>query len=84
MTTEEHLKQLTAAIIRLDAKCDALEIGLAVVAGQVGIEPKKICEAIAKVREQRHQQLLESLENKSPALAASLDFRLQSLRDFLD
>jgi hypothetical protein len=78
MTNDELTKtclRLIGSTIRLHAKCDALEFALMGIAGHVGVDPMKLSETIEKLTEQRHQERLQDIENKNPAMAAAVDIR---------
>ena len=80
MTNEEISKRITelcGAIVRLDARCNALEMVLSMVSENPGLPKEKVWAAVEAAYEQMHQDILVKIENKNPALAASLDFRVK-------
>ena len=69
------IEDLTAKCIRLEARCDALDTALCVLAIRHGIPRERIEAAIDKATALHHQKRLERIESLDPGLAASLDRR---------
>jgi hypothetical protein len=87
MTNEELTERsqiLVSAILRLDARCDALALVVAALANHVGADAVKVFAGIEKAAETRHQELLSKIEDANPALAASLDYRVNPMPDLFD
>ena len=59
----EAVKQLTTSLVRLNARCDALEAALLTL--------------VAQVTESQFQKRLERIENKFPKIAADIDYRAE-------
>jgi hypothetical protein len=66
---------LTSKTMRLEARCDALEVACRVLAREPGIPDEKILKLIADVTEAGFQKRLETIESLDAATAASLDYR---------
>jgi hypothetical protein len=71
----KSIDQLRGAVIRLDARCDALSLFVETLAARLGDDPLNAHELIEKTTAERHQEMLTSLEQSDPALAARLDIR---------
>lgn len=75
----EELRKSTFALLsksmRLEARCDALEIALGVVSTTAGIPHEKIHEMIDDMTALSFQKRLERVEGVDPATAAELDTR---------
>jgi lipid A disaccharide synthetase len=87
MTHEElskRVQMLCGAVVRLDARCNALEYVLAMVAEHPGLDKRKVWQAVEIALQRNHQELLEALEKTDPALASSLDFRIKHDLTHLD
>ena len=90
MKIEDIVADLQASVLsvasktmRLEARCDALEVALRVLAKRSGIDDVKVAKLIRDVTELRHQESLERAEDLSPQLGARLDTR-RSLPDIPD
>ena len=66
---------MTQALIRTQARCDALESIAQVLGAQHGIDIEKMNEALQRATEEHHQRRLSEIEKLDPALAAILDNR---------
>ena len=80
----EMFQSTTAAVLRLQARCDALEVIARVLGRKAGLDDAKIQQAIRGATEAAHQQLLERAESLDPQLAVDLDRRGEVLPDDLD
>lgn len=69
------IEALAAKCIRLEARCDALGVALAVVAARQGLPPEKVLAAVDKLTARCHQAALERIEDIDAGLAASVDLR---------
>lgn len=87
MSLFEAVRQLSAEVIALRSRCEALEVGIGVVGMKTGLDQRLLLEMIEKSAAAIHQARLERLENVSPEGAAMMDTRTDlSLLDkaFLD
>ena len=75
---------LLSKAMRLEARCDALEIALGVVSTQAGIPHEQIHKVIDDMTALCFQKRLERAENADPAIAAELDSRPLPLPDLPD
>jgi hypothetical protein len=66
---------LTSKTIRLEARCDALEIACETLARKAGIPAGQMLKTIDDMTAAFHQKRLERVENASPAIAAEIDNR---------
>lgn len=64
--------ELVAAVIKLQARCDAIGLVVEMLSAQMGADPLKTSEAIERSTRQIYQQTLIALESSSPGIAASL------------
>jgi hypothetical protein len=82
---DKAVTSMASAILRLQARCDALEAVLRVLARKPGLEDQHVQKLIRDLTEAAHQQLLERVESLSPDLAVELDRRapLDLPEDFL-
>jgi len=69
------ISALTAKTMRLESRCDALEIALGVLSQKSGIPAEKIHKVVDDMTALSFQKRLERVENASPAIAAELDYR---------
>ena len=72
------IEAIAAAIVKLLARCDALEIAL-----QVVVDSLKIEKLLQHLNDLTHQKRLEQAENESAGLAARIDYRTE-YPEFLD
>ena len=75
---EEMRKSIFALLsksMRLEARCDALEIALGVLSQQANIPPERIHKMIDDMTALSFQKRLERAEGANPAIAAELDTR---------
>lgn len=72
--TESHL-DLLSRTIELNARCDALQAAVALLAHLCGQDVAKIVEAIERTQNQSHSERLLRIEKTNPAIAAKLDRR---------
>lgn len=76
--------EVTAAlIIKLMARCDALELALLAVGSKAGMESDKVEKLLQYLNELTHQKRLEQVETSHPDIAAKLDWRTE-YPDLLD
>lgn len=80
----EMFSSTTSAILRLQARCDALEVAVRILAHKAGLDDTKVQQAIRGATEAAHQQLLERAESLDPSLAVELDRRPQDISDDLE
>lgn len=90
MKIDEALADLQTSILavasksmQLEARCDALEVAVRVLAKRAGVDDSKVAKLIQDVTALRHQESLERAEDVSPRLAAQVDTR-PSLPDIPD
>ncbi len=74
-TIYKTIVALTSKTMRLEARCDALEIALGVVSQKAGIPHEKIHKVVDDMTKTAFQKRLERAESASPAIAAELDYR---------
>ena len=72
--TATHL-DLLSRTIELNARCDGLQAGVALLAHLCGQDAEKVNEAIQRVQNQSHSERLLRAETQDPSLAAKLDRR---------
>lgn len=77
------IESLTAKSIRLEARCDALDVVLCAVSKHHGMDPSKVAAAIEKLTSHYHQKRLERIETLDPGTAAAVDCRT-GLPDLFD
>jgi hypothetical protein len=77
------IESLTAKSIRLEARCDALDVVLCALAKHHGIDPAKVAAAVEKMTSHYHQKRLERIETLDPGTGAGLDYRT-GLPDLFD
>jgi hypothetical protein len=70
-------------LLRLKARCAALESVLEAVAMKAGLDGLKVRTFLVDVKEAVHQKLLEQAETLDPGLAAQIDTR-KDFPDILD
>ncbi len=71
----ECVKVLLAKAMRLEARCDALEIAVGVLAKKAGLPEEKLLKYVAQVTELSFQKRLERAEGVNPEIAAEIDYR---------
>ena len=72
---EKAIDGLLSKTIRLEARCDALEIACATVARKAGIDDQKLLKSISDLTEYSFQKRLERIESVAPSIAADIDYR---------
>lgn len=71
----QSIVALTSKTIRLEARCDALEIACGALARQAGLPDGQILKLIDDMTAASLQKRLERVENVDPAIAAEMDNR---------
>jgi hypothetical protein len=69
------ISALTSKTMRLESRCDALEIALGVVSQKAGIPHEKIHKVVKDMTALTYQKRLERIEGLDPATADELDTR---------
>ncbi len=72
---EKFVMALFSKTMRLEARCEALEVAIGVVAQKPGLSPEQIHKIVEDVTTVSHQRRLERAEGIDPAIAAELDTR---------
>ena len=71
------MMSLVSKTMRLEARCDALEVAVGVVAKKAQLPEEKLMKMIDHLTEVSFQKRLERAEGVSPELAAEIDYRPQ-------
>jgi hypothetical protein len=74
-TIYKAISRLTSKTLRLEARCDALEIALGVVSAKAGIQADAIHKMVDEVTALSFHKRLERAEGVDPAIGAELDNR---------
>ena len=69
------IEALAAKCVRLEARCDALDVVLCALAMRSGIPKDRVATAIDRQTAKAHQTRLERVEDLDPGTGASLDRR---------
>jgi hypothetical protein len=70
------LEGLVAHIVALQARCDAMEALFFLMAKQLGAKREAVDAFLETIRATAHQKRLETIEDRSPSMAAKLDRRI--------
>ncbi len=81
----ELVKAVVAKTMRLEARCDALEIAVGLLAKKTGLSEEELLKYVDQLTELSFQKRLERAEGINPELAAEIDYRpeLPELPDWL-
>jgi alpha-D-ribose 1-methylphosphonate 5-triphosphate synthase subunit PhnL len=66
---------LTSKALRLEARCDALDVALQAVAMKTGLSQEQVAKWVDYLTEAAYQKRLERIESADPSIAAELDRR---------
>ena len=61
--------------MRLEARCDELEVALGILASKAGLQTDKLLKTVEHVTELSFQKRLERAEGVNPEIAAEIDYR---------
>ena len=71
-TAEEWVSHIVA----LQARCDALEAVIVLLAKHHGVKSENAYALLETIRATSHQKRLETIEDRSPSMAAKIDRRI--------